>query len=60
MRVVNVQKRKPPAATDQISIYLEAKNNHKQVLLNFQPRCLTFQPNASSTTSGFSEKKRQF
>lgn len=58
MHVVNVsRKAKPPAVEDQISIYLEAKNNRKQVLLNVRPCCLTSPPNTSSTTSGFSEEK---
>lgn len=42
MHVVNVsRKEKPLAVEDQISIYLEAKDNHKQVLLNVQPCCLS-------------------
>lgn len=58
MHVVNVcREEKPPAVEDQISIYLEAKSNHKQVLLNVQPLGLTSQPNTSSTTSGSSEEK---
>lgn len=58
MHVVNVcREEKPPAAEDQISIYLEAKSNHKQVLLNVQPPGLTSQPNTSATTSGSSEEK---
>lgn len=58
MHVVNVcGEEKPPAAEDQIPIYLEVKSNHKQVLLNVQSCCLTSQPNTSSTTSGSREEK---
>lgn len=61
MPVVPVcRKQKPPAVEDPISIHLEAKNNHKHVLLNVQPRCLTSQPHTPSNYLRFPRGEGNF